>query len=135
VAKLTGIDMGDASIRRVLNADQLAAALESGSYSNVIYFGHVYNGNLAPTGPKGDQISVADFEGMLGAGVTNVAVIGCRSEGFAAQLNQLKPEIQTEGMRGDLYASVLNGAITSVWMGTRTASHVPIVLERFGEIY
>jgi hypothetical protein len=52
-----------------------------------------------------------------------------------AQLNQFKPGIQSEAMRGDLYAFVLNGSITSVWMGTRAASHVPIVLERFGEIY
>jgi hypothetical protein len=127
--------MGDATVRRVTNVEQLADALASGSYSNVIYFGHGENGMLAPAGFKGEHIGVDAFSSMLGAGVTNVAVIGCRFAAFAERLDDLKPGIQTEGMRGDLYARVIDGVITQAWMGTRTQSQVPIVMERYGEIY
>jgi hypothetical protein len=74
---------------------------------------------LAPTGRKGDRITADEFAEMLPDSVNSVTVVGCKTAGFAERLNELKPEITTQGMSQDLYdhMNTRTGVVDAVWMG------------------
>ncbi|HVZ86056.1 MAG TPA: hypothetical protein VHG72_03760 [Polyangia bacterium] len=81
-------DMMSARFVFVRDAAQIAAAIRSGRYTQVVYYGHAdqYANALIPA--PGVRVTPAQLAAALrGTSVSHVDILGCRSTSFAAELS------------------------------------------------
>lgn len=105
VSKNLDVDLSDTTITRVNSVETIDAALNSGQYSRVVYYGHVLNGELTPNlnwaGMDADL-----FKFLMPGSVSELNVYGCQSAQFTTQLYDSSGGLKVGGMQGDLFERV-----------------------------
>jgi hypothetical protein len=118
VSKNLDVDLSDTTVTRVNSVETIDAALNSGQYSRVVYYGHVLNGELTPNlnwaGMDADL-----FKFLMPGSVSELNVYGCQSAQFTTQLYDSSGGLKVGGMQGDLFERVNNGIFQSMYTGTR----------------
>ncbi len=112
------VDMGNTTVIRVSDVEGIDAALNSGDYSRVVYFGHTVGGELTPTlGQAGMDPELFKF--LMPDSVREIDVYGCESAQFTGKLYDPTRQLGVGGMQGDLFDTVTNGVIQNMYTGTR----------------
>ena len=133
VGKNLNMDMSNTTVVRVNSVEGIEAALNSGNYTDVIYYGHTVGGDLTPTfGQNGMSASV--FNEVLPSSARNVYVFGCQSSDFTNALYTENPSLTTAGMNGNLYDHVNLGVLTDFYTGGKY-NPVPVSLAYNGKTY
>jgi hypothetical protein len=118
VSKNLNMDLSDTTVMRVNSVESIDAALNSGEYSRVIYYGHTVNGELSPTlawsGMDADL-----FKFVMPSSVNELYVYGCESSQFTTQFYDPSGGFKMGGMQGDLFNSVNKGVFQNMYTGTQ----------------
>ena len=97
---LAGFVGGDASIMSarfvfVRNVADISAAVRSGAYTQVVYYGHADQTANALIPAPHVRVTAAELASALaGTTVRHVDILGCRSTSFAAELATLAPRLR-----------------------------------------
>jgi hypothetical protein len=83
----------------------MAAALKSGAYTQVIYYGHALEGGangLVPDGDPDHAVYTSELARALqGTTVTHFDILGCMSASLAAELFTVMPKLRIGYLRAD----------------------------------
>jgi hypothetical protein len=97
-------DLSDATLKRITNLADLKKAVASGSYQQVIYYGHglPWNDHETLLDPGGGTISAKDWaQVMKNNGVRTTAIMGCDGYPFAVSAKGYYKELKVGGVVGD----------------------------------
>jgi hypothetical protein len=112
------VDLSNTTVTRVNSVETIDAALNSGQYSRVIYYGHVLNGELTPN-LDWAGMDAGLFKSLMPGSVRELDVYGCQSAQFTTQFYDPSGGLKIGGMQGDLFDRVNNGIFQSMYTGTR----------------
>jgi hypothetical protein len=79
----------------VRNIREIAAAVRSGAYTHVVYYGHADQiANALIPAPHVRITAAGLAPALAGTAVRHVDILGCRSTSFAAELATLAPQLR-----------------------------------------
>jgi hypothetical protein len=98
LAAFVGGDAGMMGARFVFVRDisQISAAVRSGAYTQLVYYGHADQNTNALIPAPGVRITPGQLASALaGTKIAHVDILGCRSVSFAAELATLAPKLRS----------------------------------------
>jgi hypothetical protein len=97
-----GEELEEATMVRATSSVELERLVRQAAGDRLIYYGHMvgpYSARrVSPTGQLRGGIPAATFGAWLPEKVTDVEVIGCRSESFARELVEARPDLTVRTM-------------------------------------
>jgi hypothetical protein len=84
----------------IRNVREFTAAIRTGSYSQVVYYGHALDGENALLPARGGKIAPAELAyAFRGTTIRHFDILGCRSTSVAAELATLCPTLKIGHLR------------------------------------